>query len=282
MILTCPECATRYFVDDGAVAGGRTVRCTGCGASWRAAPPLDLGNGPTPASGKPEVAAAAAPLTGQDLPRVYRARVEEQKRVREAAATGAVWAGLAGGFALIIGAALMFRADLVRIWPKSASAFAAVGMPVNRYGLQIEQVSAQPALQDGRMALVVSGLVRNIQSKGVAPPPLEVALLDKSGVPLKRQLASAGEAEVNPASSRAFTATLIDPPTNAAEVRVRFVGDAARTPRGDHSTPPSPSSQVVQLRLRPASPDTAPPSPAPAQLGYGQPAHATPAPTPAH
>src|SRR5678816_3049306 len=39
MILTCPECATSYFVDDDRIpAAGRSVKCSSCGNRWRAMP----------------------------------------------------------------------------------------------------------------------------------------------------------------------------------------------------------------------------------------------------
>src|ERR1700761_103974 len=61
MILTCPECATSYFVDDSKVApGGRTVKCSNCGARWTAVPE---GGGGTAARGgvKPPAPAPARP-----------------------------------------------------------------------------------------------------------------------------------------------------------------------------------------------------------------------------
>lgn len=45
MILTCPACATRYVVKDGAIpAGGRQVRCASCKESWHQ-DPEGLGEG---------------------------------------------------------------------------------------------------------------------------------------------------------------------------------------------------------------------------------------------
>src|SRR5688572_5971674 len=97
MILTCPECATRYFVGDAALpAGGRVVRCTSCKASWRAMPetPLDLTLSEEGAVAR-EPDPAAPDLKAGELPKAFRARREEKKRVREAATQGAVWAAAA-------------------------------------------------------------------------------------------------------------------------------------------------------------------------------------------
>ena len=50
MLVTCPECATRYEVDDSAFsAGGRAVRCNHCGCEWYQIGPSTIG-APAPGS----------------------------------------------------------------------------------------------------------------------------------------------------------------------------------------------------------------------------------------
>src|SRR5580698_695352 len=97
MILTCPDCATRYFVDDERLGeGGRTVRCGSCGGRWTARPeaPLDLVDLPeigavaeTPlAKPVPEPGSAMLrDLSANELPKVVRAQAQTKEKVREAA-----------------------------------------------------------------------------------------------------------------------------------------------------------------------------------------------------
>src|SRR5690242_16227163 len=92
MILTCPECATGYFVEDDQIrATGRPVRCAACGHRWTAMPegPLEL----VPAAADDGAPATelddpigddTVTLTGDDLPRAFRTRAEEEKRNRQA------------------------------------------------------------------------------------------------------------------------------------------------------------------------------------------------------
>nr|WP_294168025.1 zinc-ribbon domain-containing protein [uncultured Sphingomonas sp.] len=69
MILTCPECGTRYVVKDGAIPeGGRQVRCASCKHSWHQDPQElhsrdDTPDQTQPEQGNAEEFPAPAPLT---------------------------------------------------------------------------------------------------------------------------------------------------------------------------------------------------------------------------
>jgi predicted Zn finger-like uncharacterized protein len=244
MILTCPNCATRYFLHDVLVGrAGRTVKCTTCSSTWRAeavdeeplplqAPPPDQVEPPPPAEPPPMSLRAQS---ADRLSQTFRARAQEQRKVREAAATGAIWAGLAAGFVLIVALAAVFRMDVVRLWPKTASAYAAAGLPVNTTGLIIEQVKAAPWTDNGRPAVMVSGVMRNVVDRTVRAPPLKVSLLGKDGRSVAHRLADApGEEPIHAGETRHFSVSMLDPPASASDVEVTFALDA--------SAPPGPSS----------------------------------------
>ncbi len=257
MILTCPECATSYFVDDSAIGAGRTVRCASCSASWRvtAEPPLELRS--TPEEGAVGVVARIvdddllerppAELPAEDIPRMYRARAEGERRMREAAVHGVIWAGMGAAVALALILLVVFRVDVVRAWPKTASAYQWIRMPVNPFGLQIEQVRVQPSLQDGRPTLQVSGVLRNIRAEPMAAPRLRITLLDAQGHKLAVKLASPGAALVPAGQARSFSVDLLDPPVKATGLDVDFADDPARpAPR-----PKLQKTSAHKPRLRP-------------------------------
>lgn len=257
MILTCPDCATRYFVADDKVGPeGRSVKCTACGLRWTARAEADLELTATdeegalaaePPAPEPEPISA---LPGEELPRVFRAKATTSRRVREAATAGVIWAGMAVALVAMIGAAVLFRVDMVRVWPGSAGAFAAVGLPVNRVGLVIEDVRAEPALQDGHAALSVSGVVRNVEQADVVAPPLRVTLYNKAGKRVMGKLAAAADPKIPPGETRHFAIALIDPPMTAAELEVAFAMDEA-----------APPGEARRLDLRGAkTPATVPPA----------------------
>lgn len=238
MILTCPDCATSYFVDDRKIAPeGRAVKCASCGHRWTAHPEATLELDVSAEEGAvarepfeppPEEPAALSDLPGAELPKVIRAKVETTRKVREAAAHGVVWAGMAASLAIVVGLAVVFRVDVVKIMPGSARAYALAGLPVNTLGLVIEGSRAEPALQDGHAALSISGMIRNVEDHAIVTPPLKIELLNKDGKTIVTKVARPADPVVPPGETRHFALAILDPPTTAHDLQISFVPDITR------------------------------------------------------
>ena len=238
MILTCPECATSYFVDDRKIAPeGRAVKCASCGHRWTAHPEATLELDVSAEEGavardpfqpEPEEPAALSDLPGAELPKVIRAKVENTRKVREAAAHGIVWAGMAATIAIVVGLAVVFRVDVVKIMPGSARAYALAGLPVNTLGLVIEGSRAEPALQDGHAALSISGMIRNVEDHAIVTPPLKIELLNKAGKTIVTKIARPADPVVPPGETRHFALAILDPPTSAHDLQISFAPDTVK------------------------------------------------------
>jgi predicted Zn finger-like uncharacterized protein len=245
MILTCPECATRYFVPDGSVGPeGRTVRCASCSNSWRAFPeadaPLELdvseeeavaftqeieaqasaGAPGTGAGGRARLRAARRG-TAEGLPAEGEAASREPPRGGLRRPVGPGRRGRGGVLATLA----VSRESVVQAWPKSASAYAAIGLPVNPTGLVIERQQATPSFMEGRPAIIVRGSIRNVRTQPVIAPPLEITLLDGGGKALATKISQAVNPSVPAGASRYFEETVLDPPGAVAEVEVKFALD---------------------------------------------------------
>ncbi|ACG77045.1 conserved hypothetical protein [Phenylobacterium zucineum HLK1] len=266
MILTCPECATSYFVDEARVPPeGRTVKCSSCGKRWRAfrdmaeahpapepAPASDVEDyepdppeqivavGPDgreeeiapPAAGAAEAHvqaadAAAEPDAEETVRRPRRTPPRPTARAGRAGAGAALaWAGVAATVAAVT-AVVMFRAEVARVWPASAGLFAAVGLPADRLGLVFDDVKSQAALQGGRPVLSVTGAIRNTRSETVTAPALKVSLLDRAGKPVAARIARPLNADIPPGAKRYFAIAIPDPPAGSATLDIAFEAEGA-------------------------------------------------------
>ncbi len=208
MILTCPECATSYFVDDSRIApAGRTVKCSNCGARWTARlddPQTDEGEAPEPPAPAAPIAVAAEPRrTGgrSPAPAIVTPIVAPKPSAPEREAKGKVlvWAASAAIVAALIAGAIVFRAQVVQLLPASQAAYAGLGMPVS--ALVIEKVHAEPAFQGGRPVLSVTGQIRNTRDAAATVPSLRVSLLDRKGKPMAVKVARPVDAQARPTPS---------------------------------------------------------------------------------
>jgi predicted Zn finger-like uncharacterized protein len=255
MILTCPTCASQYRIDESKLGPqGRTVRCAGCGDSWRAEPlgePLQL----TPELVAPEQAVEVftggaepdlAETPAEELPKVFRQKAEARRRTREAMAAGMVWGGMSAGLALLVLAAVVFRVQVVQLWPRTAGAYAAVRLPVNPLGVAPDNVQAAPGLENGHAALIVTGAERNIESQPRGPVPLRISLYDKAGARLLSRVVDLPPSPLGGGESRPFRVSFLDPPMAVAQVGVDFADPS-----------PAPSPETHSPRLRGALPQPA-------------------------
>jgi len=259
MILTCPQCATGYFVRDADLAlGGDEASCAACGTRWTL--PIDGSQAVAEAGSGGEPAGLAA-TTADNLSRTFRARASGRRRLRQATLAGVGWGGAAAGLALIVGLAVVFRVEVARVAPPAAAVFAAAGLPVNRVGLVIEAVHAEPGLQDGHATLGVTGLLRNVEDRAVRAPPLRVELYNAHGRPVAGQFAGPAGTDIPAGETRRFAVAIFDPPLSAYNLQVAFAPEAtghipmARTLK----SPTAPPASAPGLRGA-LTPD-APPSP---------------------
>jgi predicted Zn finger-like uncharacterized protein len=236
MILTCPDCASRYVVDDARIGpNGRTVRCASCGVSWRAdrqiaeaSAPLDLSETVTPEA----PADRPAPL-----PKRLRAEAQEKRKSRQAVAAGVAWAALGAGFVAVMLGAVLFRVNVVRLWPQTASAYAFAKMPVNPTGLALETVQGQPNLIGGHAALSVTGVERNVETGARLSMPLRVVLYDKAGKRLISAVSAPPVRPIAPGDTRPFAVNFIDPPVDGSSFVVEFAFDKVRPPGNPLAAP---------------------------------------------
>ncbi|MBO9559592.1 MAG: zinc-ribbon domain-containing protein [Caulobacter sp.] len=270
MILTCPECASRYFVDDSKVGpSGRTVRCASCGARWTARNEDDLDLFDEPSAADLAAAEVLAKLEGQnaagdletpvnelpgeELPKVFRARADAERRLKEAKTTGIIWGGMVAMMFLLMGGAWLFNVNIAKLWPSTAGAYAFVNHPVNTVGLVVEELKAEPSMQDGHAAITITGVLRNITDKPVKTPPLRVALLNQHGKRVAGQLAAAADPLIPSSQTRHFSVTLLDPPRTANTLEIGFAlepGAAKHAGPAGHvekvSNPEAPSLRGAQ------------------------------------
>ena len=263
MILTCPDCATSYFVDDDRIpADGRTVKCSSCGGRWRAMPtPADA------SAPEAEIQAVAEPdpSSTPEAPAVeieVAAPVAKAKRTRKPV-PWKLLAALGAGIILILTLAglAIFRQPVVNAAPALAPAYEAVGLKVDALGLKIEDVSFDATFEAGRPALLVKGMVHNIRHEAQVAPPITIRLLDAEETLIGGVAAKTLNATVPPGGRRYFAITVPEPPVGIATVEIAFdpVAKGAAEHGAAHPAPhaePHTAPAAVEAEPLPAdSPD---------------------------
>nr|WP_294520624.1 zinc-ribbon domain-containing protein [uncultured Rhodopila sp.] len=135
MQIACPSCAATYEVPADRLKPGRPVRCSACGAEWKPAPEAEPE--PLPEAAEPPPAEPAPPATPV-LTAIERLAAEPSPPPRSPALLAAWVLSI-----LLLGAAgvsaVVWRADIVRLWP-----------PSSRILAMFDRMPEKPALISGK------------------------------------------------------------------------------------------------------------------------------------
>jgi predicted Zn finger-like uncharacterized protein len=142
MILICPSCGTRFFLDDSRIApGGRRVQCDACGEVWKALgvasvepPAMSVAGFDIPTPPAPEPFADTSEEPGPMFtPRLSFGEPRRPPRAEPTPAIGRLgWIMAALLILVIVGIVVLNEREwIVRAWPPSAAFYKAGGLPVS-------------------------------------------------------------------------------------------------------------------------------------------------------
>lgn len=233
MILTCPNCATRYEADAAKFQpSGRKVRCAKCGHSWYQPAPIAAEGAeamaapvpPAPVESTPAPAEAAAPIA--PAPAMVSSPLSPVpsgalNRWRIGALAG--WAAFLVIVALVGFIAIEARTEIAALWPKTATAYRAVGLDVNTVGLTFQDVSYRVTSEDDQPVLHLKGRILNITKQELAVPQIYASLTDDARRELYDWKIDPAVRNLKPGASTNFSARLASPPAGARHVDLKFV-----------------------------------------------------------
>ena len=117
---------------------------------------------------------------------------------------------------------IAFRADIVRLAPQTAAAYAAIGLDVNLRGLVFTELITRKETQDGVPMLTVEGVIKSASKQPVNVPRLRFAVRNAQGHEIYSWTAVPARNTIAPGATIPFRSRLASPPPEAHAVLVRF------------------------------------------------------------
>jgi hypothetical protein len=147
-------------------------------------------------------------------------------RKDRARAAIAVWGATGAAVAASATGMVVFRQDVAEVWPRSASAFAALGLDVNVYGLEFYDLAVERAFDGPTPILLVSGEVRNIGRDDKLVPPVRLSLRDSQSSEIFELVNSITDQPVEAGAAIPFQIRVENPPADAVDLEATFASFA--------------------------------------------------------
>jgi predicted Zn finger-like uncharacterized protein len=123
--------------------------------------------------------------------------------------------------ALIL-ALMIWRVDVVRLLPQTATFYKMVGLEVNLRGLTFKDVKITTETVEGKPVLVIEGVIVGEAKKPVELPRLRFSVRDAQGAEIYAWNAVLEQAVLKPGERAWFKSRLASPPPEGRQIDVRF------------------------------------------------------------
>jgi predicted Zn finger-like uncharacterized protein len=123
--------------------------------------------------------------------------------------------------ALIL-ALMIWRADVVRLLPQTATFYRMVGLDVNLRGLAFKDIKVSNETVDGKPVLVIEGMIVGDSKKPVELPRLRFSVRDAQGAEIYAWNAVLEQPVLKPGERAYFKSRLASPPPEGRNIDVRF------------------------------------------------------------
>jgi len=246
MIVTCPNCSTRYQLDaEVLVPSGRALRCVRCGHSWTQRPPADAATHVVVEEPEDDDDAEEieVPDFGIETPRrtrrggktpaaARRSQRGRARRSRQAAGGGSIgWFALAGVVVAVVAALYFLRAEVVSYFPPAQQFYDVVGIStepeaaVPGEGLKVlGDIKVAVRDEDDSRILDVEGEVQNVtRSTRAVPSVMQIILLDNDDEVVAEWKFRSPATVLGPLEKFTYSTQVIDAPLAASKVKVTFV-----------------------------------------------------------
>jgi predicted Zn finger-like uncharacterized protein len=119
-------------------------------------------------------------------------------------------------------ALVIWRADVVRLLPQTATFYRMVGLEVNLRGLTFKDVKITNETVDGKPVLVIEGVIVGETRKPVELPRLRFSVRDAQGAEIYAWNAVLEQPVLQPGERAWFKSRLASPPPEGRNIDVRF------------------------------------------------------------
>jgi hypothetical protein len=119
-------------------------------------------------------------------------------------------------------ALLIWRVDVVRLLPQTATFYQLAGLDVNLRGLSFRDVKITRETVEGKPVLVIEGVIVGQTNKTIELPRLRFSVLDAQGAEVYAWNAVLEQQALKPGEKAWFKSRLASPPSEGRNIDIRF------------------------------------------------------------